>query len=136
MPHVQQIFSQYYNGCFFLYIYNCCLCPFNVECICRAKWQFSHLEGLMRTQVKAILNSCPTHWKRPWCWERLRAGGEGGDRGNGWMVSQTQWTWGWANSRRQWRTGKPGVLQSTGSQRVGHNWVTATTSPCESESFR
>ena len=47
------------------------------------------------------------------------------DRGwNGWMVSLTQWTWVWANSRRWWRTGKPGVLQSTGSQRVGHNWVT------------
>ena len=55
----------------------------------------------------------PTHWKRPWCWERLKAGGEGADRGwDGWMASLTQWTWGWANSGRQWRTGKPGVLQS------------------------
>ena len=36
----------------------------------------------------------PTHWKRPWCWERLKAGGEGGDRGwEGWMASPTQWTW-------------------------------------------
>ena len=35
-----------------------------------------------------------THWKRPWCWERLKAGGEGGDRGwDGWMESLTQWTW-------------------------------------------
>ena len=59
----------------------------------------------------------PTHWERPWCWERLRAGGEGGDRGwDGWMVSLTQWTWIWANSGRWWRTGKPGVLQSMGSQ--------------------
>ena len=46
-----------------------------------------------------------THWKRPWCWERLKAGGEGDDRGwDGWMASLTQWTWVWANSRRQWRT--------------------------------
>ena len=34
------------------------------------------------------------HWKRPWCWERLRAGGEVGNRGwDGWMASPTQWTW-------------------------------------------
>ena len=45
----------------------------------------------------------PTHWKRAWNWERLRAGGEGGDRDwDGWMVAQTQWTWVWANSGRQW----------------------------------
>ena len=61
----------------------------------------------------------PTHWKRPWCWERLRAGGEGGERGwDGWMASSTQWTWVWASSRRQWRTGKPGMLQSMALQRV------------------
>ena len=43
----------------------------------------------------------PTHWKRPWYWERLRVGGEGGDRGwDGWMASPTQWTWVWANSGR------------------------------------
>ena len=48
-----------------------------------------------------------THWKRPWCWERLKAGGEQDDRGwDGWMASLTQWTWVWANSGRQWRTGK------------------------------
>ena len=59
-------------------------------------------------------------WKRPWYWERLRAGGEGDDRGwYGWMASPTQWTWVWANSRRWWKTGKPGVLQSIVSQRVG-----------------
>ena len=44
------------------------------------------------------------------------------DRGcDGWMASLTHWTWVWANSRRWWRTGKPGMLQSMGSQRVGHN---------------
>ena len=66
-----------------------------------------------------------THWKRPWSWERLKARGEGGDRGwDGWMASLTQCTWVWASSRRWWRAGKPGVLQSMGSQRVGHNWAT------------
>ena len=69
-----------------------------------------------------------THWKRPWCWERLKAGGEGDDRGwDIWMASPTRWTQVWANSRRWWRTGKPGVLQSTGSQRVEHNWATELT---------
>ena len=46
-------------------------------------------------------NAESTHWKRPWCWERLRAGGEMGNRGwDGWMASLTQWTWVWANSGR------------------------------------
>ena len=58
-----------------------------------------------------------THWKRGWCWKRLSAGGEGGNRGwDGWMASPTQWTWVWASSRRSWRTGKSGVPQSMGLQ--------------------
>ena len=66
-----------------------------------------------------------THWKRPWCWERLTAGGEGDDRGwDGWMSSPTGWTWVWVSSWSWWWTGKPGVLQSTGSQRVRHDWAT------------
>ena len=66
-----------------------------------------------------------THWKRPWCWERLKVGGAGDDRGwDGWMTSPTRWKWVWVSSRSWWWTRKPGVLQSTGSQRVGHNWVT------------
>ena len=68
-----------------------------------------------------------TQWKTLWCWERLRAGGERGDRGwDGWMASPTQWTWVCANSGRQWKTGKPGVLQSMGLQRVRHDWSTTT----------
>ena len=64
----------------------------------------------------------------PWCWERLRAWGEGDDRGRGgWMASLTKWTWVWANSGSWRRTGKSGVLQSMGSQKVGHNWPTVTT---------
>ena len=66
-----------------------------------------------------------THLKRPWFWERLKAGGEGDDRGwDGWMASQTQWTWVWVNSRSWWWKGRPGILQSMGSQRVGHDWAT------------
>ena len=66
-----------------------------------------------------------THLKRPWCWEGLKAGGEGDDRGwDGWMVSPTQWKWVWVNSGSWWWTGRPGVLQFMGLQRVGHDWVT------------
>ena len=65
-----------------------------------------------------------THLKRPWCWERLKVGREGDDRGwDGWMASPTQWTWVWVNSRSWWWTRRPGILQSMGSQRVGHDWV-------------
>ena len=66
-----------------------------------------------------------THWKRPWCWERLKAGGEGDDRGwDGWMVSPTRWTWVWAGSGSWWWTGMPDMLQSMGLQRIGQNCVT------------
>ena len=55
----------------------------------------------------------------------LGAGGEGDDRGwDGWMASLTWWTWVWVNSRSWWWTGRPGVLQFMGSQRVRHDWVT------------
>ena len=66
-----------------------------------------------------------THWKRSWCWERLKAGGKSDDRGwDGWMASLTQCTWVWVNSWNWWWTGRPGVLQSMGWQRVGHDWAT------------
>ena len=66
-----------------------------------------------------------THWKRPWCWEGLGTGGEGDDRAwDGWMASLTQWAWVWVNSGSWWWTGRPGVLQFMGSQRVGHDWAT------------
>ena len=86
------------------------------------------LEGLKlhwSTNTSATWCKELTHWKRLWCWERLRTGGEGDDRGwDGWMASPTQWTWIWANSGRWWRTRKPGMLQSMGSQRVRHDWLT------------
>ena len=72
-----------------------------------------------------------THWNRPLCWERVKAEGEWDDRRwDGWMASPTQWTWVWASARSWWWTGKPGMLQSMGSQRVRQdsetelNWTT------------
>ena len=60
-----------------------------------------------------------------WRTDSLKAGGEGDDRRwDGWMASPTQWTWVWWISGSCWWTGKPGVLQSMGLQRVGHNWAT------------
>ena len=69
-----------------------------------------------------------TRLKRPWCWERLKVGEEGDDRGwNGWMASLTQWTWVWVNSGSWWWAGRPGMLLSMGLQRVGHYWATELT---------
>ena len=84
------------------------------------------LEGLMlKLQTLATWWEELAHWKRPWCWERLKARGEGDDRGwDGWMASPTQWTWVWVSSRSWWWTGRPGVLQSMGSQTTGHDWAT------------
>ena len=66
-----------------------------------------------------------THLKRPWCWERLKAGEEGDNRRwDGWMASLTGWTWVWVNSGSWWWTGRPGELQSVGSQRVRQDRVT------------
>ena len=84
-----------------------------------------------RTDVKAKTNTLATwckeltHLKRHWCWKRLKGGGEEEDRGwDGWMASLTQWTRVWVNSWSWWWTGRPGVLQSIGLQRVGYDWVT------------
>ena len=63
--------------------------------------------------------------ERPWWWEGLEAEGEREDRGwDGWMASPTRWGWVWVNFRSWWWTGRPGVLQFMGSQRVRHDWVT------------
>ena len=67
------------------------------------------LEGLMlklKLQYFGHLMERTDSLKSPWCWEKLKAGGEGHNRGwDGWMVSLTQWTWVCAHSRRQWRIG-------------------------------
>ena len=80
---------------------------------------FSHLIWRADTSEKTL------------CSERLRAGGEGDDRGwDGWMASLTQWTWVWVDSGSWWWTGRPGMLRFMGSQRVGRlsdwtelNWM-------------
>ena len=64
-------------------------------------------------------------FERPWCWERLRARGEGDDRGwDGWMISPTRWTWVWVDSGSWWWTGRPGMLRFMGLQRIRHDWAT------------
>ena len=82
------------------------------------------LEGLMlKLKLQYFGPWCKelTHLKRPWCWERLRAGWEGNDRWDRLMASPTQWTWVWVNSGSWWWTGRPGVLWFMGLQRVGHD---------------
>ena len=80
-------------------------------------WCWSWNSNTLATSCEEL-----THWKRPLCWEGLGAGGEGDDRGwDGWMASLTQWTWVWVNSGSWWWTGRPGVLQFMGSQRVRHD---------------
>ena len=87
------------------------------------------LEGLMlklKLQYFGHLMRRTDSLKRPWCCERSKAGAEGDDRGwDGWIASPTQWTWVWVNSGSWWWTGRPGVLQSMGSQRVWQTciWV-------------
>ena len=84
-------------------------------------WYWSWSSNTLATWCKKL-----THWKRPWCWERLRTERKAGDRGwVGWMASLTHWTWVWANSGSWWWTGRPGMLQSMGSQRVRYDWATA-----------
>ena len=79
------------------------------------KLKFQYIGHLMRRADS---------FEKTWCWERLKVGGEGDNRGwDGWMASLTRWTWVWINSRSWWWTGRPGVLQSTGSQRVRYSWT-------------
>ena len=120
-----------------------CHCDFclNLE-NCIELWELDHKEGwtsknwcfpvmvlemtlegpLDSKEIKPVNPKGNQPWKRPWCWERLKAGGEGGNGGwDGWMASPTQWTWILADSRRWLRTGKPGMLQSMGLERVEHD---------------
>ena len=85
----------------------------------RKDWCWSWNSNILATWCEEL-----TPWKRPWCWERLRAGGERDDRGwEGWMVSLTRWMWIWASSGSWWWTGRPGVLQSMESQKVWQDWA-------------
>ena len=83
-------------------------------------WCWSWDSSSLATSCEAL-----THFKRPWCWEGWRSGGEGDNRGwFGWMASPTQWTWVWMDFGSWWGTGWPGVLRFIGSQRVGHDCAT------------
>ena len=139
---ILSIFSQV----FWLFVY-LAWCSCSVTQLCPMLWDsvncstpvFSvlhHLPKLAQTHVHWVSDTIPpsispisiprceelTHWKRPCCWERRKAEGKEGDRGwDGWMVSLTWWTWVWVSSGGFWWTGRPGVLQSMGSQRVGHD---------------
>jgi len=75
----------------------------NIHC---KDWCWNWNSNTLATWCKEL-----THWKRPWFWERLKAGGEEDSRGwDGCMASPTQWTWVWASSESWWQTGKPDVL--------------------------
>ena len=90
-------------------------------------WDFFGRNDAKAGNSSTLATSCKelTHWKILWCWEELWAGGEGDDRGwDEWMASLTWWTWVWVNSGSWWWTGRPGVLQFMGLQRVGHDWAT------------
>ena len=85
-------------------------------------WNFHWKDWCWHWSCNTLATWCEelTHWKGPWCWERLKAGGDGDDRGwDGWMAPLTWGTWVWASSGSWWWTGKPGMLQSMGSQRIG-----------------
>ena len=89
------------------------------------------LEGLkLKLKLRTLATWCEelTHWKRPWCWERLRAGGEGDNRGwNGWMASPTRGIWVCAGSRSWWWIGSLvccspwGCKESDMTERL--NWI-------------
>ena len=91
------------------------------------------LEGLMlKLKLQYLATWCEelNHLRRPWCWERLRARGEGDDRGwDGWMASLTWWTWVWVDSGSWWWTGRPGVLRFMRLQIFGHDWATELNNP-------
>ena len=90
-------------------------------------WCWSWSSNTLTTWCKE-----PTHWKRPWCWERLKAGGEGDDRGwDCWMASLTQWTWVWASSGRWWKTGSLTCCSPWGHKELGMTeWLNNYFLPC------
>ena len=86
-------------------------------------WYWSWSSSILATWCEEL-----THWKRPWSWERLKAGGEGDNRGrDGWMASLTRWTWVWASLGSWWWTGKAGMLQSWSCKELDTteelNWI-------------
>ena len=132
MTNLDSMLKSPKNGCFWTVVLEKTLeCPLDSQEIQpvhpkEISSEYS-LEGLMlklKLQYFGHLMQKLTHWKRPWYWESLKAGEGDGRGGDGWMASPTQWTWVWVNSGSWWWTGRPGMLQSMGSQRVGHDWAT------------
>ena len=118
------------NWCFWTVVLEKTLyCPLDYKEIkpinpkCNQPWLFIW-RIFLKLQYFDYLMQRADSLESPQSWERLKAGGKGDNRGwDGWMASQTHWIWVWVSSGRWWRTGKPGVLQSMGSQRVRHDWV-------------
>ena len=99
---------------------------YNKDAYIIKNWCWSWNTNTLATWWKEL-----THWKRPWCWERLKAGGEGDNRGwDGWMASLTWWPRVWVSSGSGWWTGKPGMLQSMGRKELDTteqlNWTNIT----------
>ena len=105
-----------------------------------AEYSLERLMLMLKLKVDTLATWCEelTYLKRPWCWERLKAKGEGCSRGwDGYIASLTQWTWIWENSGRQWRTEEPGMQQSMRSQRAEYDLVTEQQIFfCKLENFR
>ena len=74
---------------------------------------FGHLMWRVDSLEKTLMLGKIEGWRR-----------RGWQRWDGWMASWTGWTWIWANSGSWWWTGRPGMLQYMGSQRVIHDWTT------------
>ena len=92
-------------------------------------WCWSWNSTTLATSCKEL-----THWKRPWCWEGLGAGGEGDNRGcDGWMASPTRWAWVWVISGSWWWRGRPGILRFMGRKESDtiewQNWTELNPSP-------
>ena len=83
---------------------------------------FNMLSRLVKAMRRAWCEEL-TYLKRPWCWERLRAGGEGNERGRGWMASLTRWTWVWVDSGSCRWTGRPGMPGVAKSQTQLSDWT-------------
>ena len=92
---------------------------------CSLEWLMLRLKLQYFGHQMGITDSLEKKKKKTWYWERFKAGGEGDDGGwDGWMASSIQWPWVWTGSGSWWWTGKPGILQSMGLQKFGHDWVT------------
>ena len=94
-------------------------------CVHCKDWCWSWNSNTLATWCEEL-----THWKRPWCWEILRVGGEGDDRGwDGWMASPSQWTLSWGRlrelvlDREAWHTVVHGVAKSRTWLVTELNWT-------------